>query len=597
MSAQKNLQLAIERLGLIDAMRLIAEKYLKHRRLLALLKQTPGALTLRTRSESIPLTIDDKEKEEILLKADAMLADKNYFFTFAYKIAEIDDPWNYDPLEGKYWQKKHYEETTVHTIDSPRDVKIVWEINRFKDLPVLAQAAYITKEKKYVSEVESRILSWIESNPFGATINWSSPLELAIRSISWTASLSLLRAAGFMVHDNAVIKKALWQHAAYIHSQLSTDKIVQSNHVIGELCGLYALSSLYDFPEAKKYGISAKDLFINAVLDQTYTDGASKESSGWYHTFVVDFVDLFIRVAKQNNDELQKEFIDRFEKMIIYRNSITATDYSVVKFGDFDNGKAIDLSPKWRDLVFGEQPIRTGHTEQVFNTAQHITARIGNQYLFVRCGEFGWGGDGFSSHAHDDFLSPSFNFDRKTFLVDPGTFVYNGNPSKRDEYRTASAHNGVIIGKAGAVLKPSFGWKKVRPNATINSFVSTDESIDAVCSYGEWKDQHLRHFQMTADMLVIVDIFTLKSEEPVEWNFHFHPRWRIELLSPQKAILRDFRDFHFIVELSQGNAEFEMLGYDFSPSYMVKSPGQKIRIRKNITTQEQTFRFEITRAS
>ena len=98
----------------------------------------------------------------IIERADAMLADENYVFTFIHHLKNISDPWNYDPLENKYWQKKRYEETRVHSPESPKDVKIVWEINRFKYLPLLAEAAYLTKEKKYVDEIQWRLLSWID---------------------------------------------------------------------------------------------------------------------------------------------------------------------------------------------------------------------------------------------------------------------------------------------------------------------------------------------------------------------------------------------------------------------------------------------------
>ena len=598
MEMLNSLFLSLKKLGVSGTVKLLAEKRDKKARLKKLLLgvQHDAALILSL-NEAKSIEINPNEIEAILEKADAMLLDKNFFFTFQYATKGIDDPWNYDPLEKKYWQKRQYEETRVHGIDTPRDVKIVWEINRFKDLPTLAQAAYLTKEKKYADEVERRILSWIECNPFAASVNWSSPLELAIRAISWTASLRILALAGFTVHANEKIKRSLWQHAAYINAELSIDKIVRSNHLIGELCGLYALSSLYDFPEAAVIRKRSKELFIESVIAQTYPDGASRESSGWYHAFVTDFTDIFIRIAGQTDDVLPKEFTQRYEQMVIYRNSIMTTDASIVKFGDFDNGKALELASHWRDVVLGAEPIHPEQTKQIFGETKHITARLGNQYLFVRCGEFGWGGDGFSSHAHDDILSPVFNFDKKNFLIDPGTYVYNGDSNIRDIYRIASAHNGVIIGHKQPVTKKSFGWLTTRSYAPIELFTANEEYVEARCSYGEWKGHHHRLFRMTSDMLAIEDVLTLQHEQPVEWNFHFHPRWRITLVTPQKAILRDFRNFHFMVELSLGLAEFEVVGYEYSPSYMVRSAGQKIRIRKTINTELQHFRFEITRAS
>jgi hypothetical protein len=93
--------------------------------------------------------IDALEREKIVARANAMLRDENLFFTFPYALRRIQQPWNYDPIEATYWPKRHYTEVLLHAPDTPRDVKIVWEINRFKDLPILAQAASLTGDTKY----------------------------------------------------------------------------------------------------------------------------------------------------------------------------------------------------------------------------------------------------------------------------------------------------------------------------------------------------------------------------------------------------------------------------------------------------------------
>src|SRR5205085_4694344 len=101
----------------------------------------------------------------------------------------------YDPLEKKHWPRRHYTEKKLHAADTPSDAKIVWEINRFKDLTILGQAAVLTQEERYAAEAERRILSWIDENPFAGTINWASALEISIRLLSWTATLLLLQEA------------------------------------------------------------------------------------------------------------------------------------------------------------------------------------------------------------------------------------------------------------------------------------------------------------------------------------------------------------------------------------------------------------------
>ena len=467
-------------------------------------------------------------------------------------------------------------------------MKIVWEINRFKYLPLLAQAAVITKEKKYADECEARILSWIDDNPFAGSINWSSPLEIAIRAISWTASFRILALAGFNISKNEEIARSIWQHAAYLNAELSTDKIVRSNHLIGETAGLYILSSFFSFPEAIFYQLRAKKILTDSILKQTYPDGTSREASGWYHTFVTDFADLVLRTANETSNTFDEEFIDRFKQMSIYRNSIILPDGDPVRFGDCDFGKAINLSLKWKDAVFGQNTIFSAEKKCYFEKAQHLTARMEKNYLFVRAGEFGWGGDGFSSHAHDDFLSPILALDGVNILVDPGTYAYNGAPEERDKERNAHYHNGLIIGgETGAVPKPSFGWVRTQPDASIDFFSWNEDKIIAETSYGEWRMQHKRLFILTKEEFVLEDYLLFNSDKILEWNFHFHPRWRLEKISPMKFALRDFRNNHYAFELSGIEAELEVLPYDFSPAYMQKSKAWKLQIINSIRAREE----------
>jgi hypothetical protein len=599
LSAIQELYRSLAKLGARGTLLLIAAKQAKKGRIVRLLQNSVGNAILKIASapaDAAPPS--ESELAVITEKAEAMLRDENFFFTFIYKTKDIPDVWNFDPLEEKYWPKRHYEETRVHSADTPRDVKIVWEINRFKDLPILALAAYCTKEKKYADEIERRMLSWIEGNPFGKSVNWSSPLELAVRGISWTTSLRLLSMAGFSLHKNELISSAIWQHAAYIRAALSTDKIVRSNHLIGETAGLYILSSFFDFPEANEFRILALNLFQDSVLKQTYSDGVSKESSGWYHSFVTDFADVVQRTALNNDDLLSEDFQARFEKMSIYRNSIYATDGAIVKFGDFDNGKAIDLASGWRSLVFGASQFETTETRNIFSEAKHIAARIDTNYLFVRSGEFGWGGAGFSSHAHDDILAPVLYMHRQPILIDPGTYVYNGDPENRDKFRVAQAHNMIIVdGKMGVGTKSSFGWDKVRPPASIDFFTETEEEIIAEASYGEYKGEHLRRYTLTKERFVLEDHFEMKGRHTLESHFHFHPRWRVEKQGEKKFLLHDFRAHEFLFELIEGEGEFEVAAYDYSSSYMEKSPAHKLLFRSIHGSLTGHYRFEITRAS
>ncbi|MEI8133880.1 MAG: heparinase II/III family protein [bacterium] len=596
------LRFAIKKIGLIGTINLVAEKIIKKRRLRALLHCTPSRVVLlELRETTKKIEYSDEAKTTIIDRADEILRDENYVFTFIYQLGGIADPWNYDPLEKKYWPKKHYEETELQSPENPSDVKIVWEINRFKYLPLLAEAAFVTGDKKYADEIERRILSWVEDNPFGKTINWSSPLEIAIRGISWTVSLKILARAGFEIAASSKIQESLWQHAAALNAGLSTDKIVKTNHLVGECAGLYILASSFNFPEAKTFRDRAKKIFESSILEQTYLDGASKESSGWYHTFVTDFADVVLRISLANGDSFGSEFSQRFTEMVRYRNSETLPDGDALKYGDCDFGKVVNLSSKWRDVIFGTNSLLHSERVNYFETAGHLTARLDKNYLFARAGDFGWGGDGFSSHAHDDFLAPIVALDGVNILVDPGTFAYNGAKEERNLERIARMHNSISItpldaGFTEPQLKPSFGWLKTRPPAELDILKNSPDSIEAKGVFGEWKESHERIFLLATTSFAMEDAMHFDSEKLVEWNLHFHPRWRAALTEPSKISLSDFRDNHYELIISGIEVPIEISRYDFAPAYRQKSKAWKMQMRAKVKTGEKLHvRFVLQR--
>lgn len=599
MSALSHISLALKKLGARGTVILIAEKYAKKNRLKQLLALPESAhkrvKILEPSKDRFDLSKLLPEKDKVMPIASQILVDENLVFSFTHHLHNINDPWNYDPIEKKYWQKQQYEETQLRLPDVPRDVKIVWEVNRFKYLPLLAEASLFSYDDRYRSEIQWQIHSWIEGNPFARTINWSSPLELAIRAISWLATIRLLQQRGIEIVDDSILR-SLWQHAYYLNSQLSVDKIVKTNHLIGEAAGLYVISSLCDFPEAKVFRKRALTILETEIIAQTYPDGASRESSGWYHSFVTDFFDLAERASSIAGESFSKKYLDRLSAMKTYAASIIAPDAEIIRYGDCDDGSALFVSNQFKDIVFGESKTAAVSRKNYFNQAEHITAQVGSSFVFLRAGEFGWGGDGFASHAHDDLLSLIVYLAGLPVLVDSGTFVYNGDHPKRDSYRIAEAHNGVMIGGSSpAVIKESFGWTKVRENASARVMSDAENIFAFEASYGEYEGQHKRWCELLSDSFILSDVFTLSKEQSVTLSFHFDPRWIVTKESELKVVLKDAQENEVVLLLSGVDASVVVFKYDVSPKYRVATPAQGVRI--TINAQISTLRIELTRTS
>jgi hypothetical protein len=81
-----------------------------------------------------------------------------------------------------------------------------------------------------------------------------------------------------------------------------------------------------------------------------------------------------------------------------------------------------------------------GFEQFAFNDFGLYVIRTPRMRLVFRCGSIGQRGIG--GHSHDDQLSVDLLVDGHHLLIDPGTYVYTPLPERRNEYRSAQAHNG-----------------------------------------------------------------------------------------------------------------------------------------------------------
>jgi hypothetical protein len=593
-SLSKTLREAVARLGPIGTLRLLFRKLQKRQRYALMLREVPKVDTIATliQAPHRDLAPSDRDRTDILAEAERMLADDNRYFTYPYQLREIDRAWEYDPLEKKYWPRRHYTEQQLHADDTPQDVKIVWEINRFVDLPTLGQAAFIARDERFAAEAEWRILSWIEENPFANSINWASALEIAIRLISWSVTLRILEAAGFVVHNNPRIRRSIYEQLRYLSSDLSTDKVVPTNHLIGEAAGLFIGSSLWDYPTARLDSETARRILEEEIIRQTFEDGVTREASSWYHQFVTGFFDLVDRVSSVAVSPMSAAYRDRLAKMKSYVQALRVNG-QLVRFGDADDGLPLKIMDEaWLSAGLGRETTPAADTMEFFTVSRQAAVRVQDSFLFIRGGEFGMGGAGFSSHAHDDLLSPILYLAGLPVLADPGTYVYNGSPGERRAYRGTSAHN--VIGEtSAAVQRMNFGWHTVRPDATLDLLEHSADRVKLQGSYGEWP-WHERHVVLESHRAIVRDRMGIgDGHSKCDFRFHLDPRWKLASQTAIELLFEDHASNHLTVRLRGAEQPLTVQQYDYSPSYRVKQPACGIILTSVLQAMEVEFEFQL----
>src|SRR5262249_8263989 len=78
-------------------------------------------------------------------------------------------------------------------------------------------------------------------------------------------------------------------------------------------------------------------------------------------------------------------------------------------------------------------------------------------------------------HAHADALSFEYASDRATWIIDPGTYTYTKDPALRDQFRSSSAHNTVMVeGQSQSQSGGPFSWAQVAESTLEELTVTAD---------------------------------------------------------------------------------------------------------------------------
>ena len=296
---------------------------------------------------------------------------------------------------------------------------------------------------------------WRAQNPVGFGINWVSAMEVALRLIAW---VELFGRQEWMA-----------DHARFIRHNLSSDWVPRNNHLIAEAAAL----SLWDG--------TPHPWLRQAADEQFFSDGVHREQSVAYHHFVTHLFQIAGLPQPQ---------------ALAYLGAIRQPDGSLPNVGDNDDGRA-----STKPLELPAAPA----TSAGFPEAGHYVLRHGGDYCFVRCGKFGPG------HAHADLLSPILWLRGEPVFVDPGTFVYNGNPDQRRYFRTA--HNVV---NDHAEPGTTFSWQNTS-DAVCENWTGTE----LTGSLGPWR----RTIRYAAGKFFITDTLTGNRR----WRFHLHPSLKAQV--------------------------------------------------------------------
>ncbi|MBK8466524.1 MAG: alginate lyase family protein [Chloracidobacterium sp.] len=414
----------------------------------------------------------------------------------------IDVDWHREPLSGKRSPLKHWKDFDDLDSTETGNKKIIWELNRHQHFFTLGVAFCLTNDERFGVAFAEHLESWMEQNPPGMGVNWSSSLEISFRAMSWIWAFHLFKNSDHFTPE--LFKKAtkyLYLQGRHIEQYLS--KYYSPNtHLTGEGLGLYYLGTQLPFFErAKDWKKVGEDILLAEIEKQILPDGVYFEQSTWYQRYTVDFFSHFA-ILRSLSDEspATPDMENRLQKAFECMGHFTLPNRHTPLIGDDDGGRMLPLTDAEPDdfrgsLAVGAALFHRGDLKYIAGKASpelfwlmgpegiqkyesieeaeptdgsidfadggYCVMRDGydetDNYLIVDCGEVGSLSAG---HGHADALSIEVALQGKSLFVDPGTYSYHESSEARDHFRSSMAHNTISInGRSSSEPGNAFGWK------------------------------------------------------------------------------------------------------------------------------------------
>jgi hypothetical protein len=369
------------------------------------------------------------------------------------------------------------------------DVKVPWELSRSQHFPLLAQAYWLTGNKRYIEELILQLEHWIENNPVGYGVNWACPMDVAIRAINWLWAVSLAADSTEVTTSFlASLLSSLVAHGRYIRDNLEVrDDGISTNHYLADVLGLLYLGwCLPDSDESLRWRRFAVDSMPREMDAQVWPDGVHYETSLSYHRLVTEMFLSGAALCRHHGQTLPEEFWCRLERMCEFVMAYTKPDGLAPQVGDGDNGRLHCLShyggdPRDHRHILGlagflferqdmsarsgparieavwfgdmrptsaqqkDSPTETSGASgwQAFPHGGFYILHRAHDYVLFNCSPVGTRGLG--THKHNDLLSIELQLGGEDVIVDAGSFLYTSDLDAYNLSRSTSMHSTVMV--------------------------------------------------------------------------------------------------------------------------------------------------------
>jgi hypothetical protein len=533
-----------------------------------------------------------------------------------------DIDWHRDRVHHKRTPRAPWFKVRYLDFEEAGDVKITWELNRHQHLVTLAKATLLTGQDRFAKEAVNQWRGWCVENPYPFGVNWASSLEVAFRSMAWLWFYFLLEGSGKLPKK---FRAELWRMLAisgrHIDRYLST-YFSPNTHLLGEGVGLFFIGVLCpELPSARRWRERGWQIVVSEARHQVQSDGLHFEQATYYHVYALDFF-LHARIlAALNGIPIPAELDQTLERMLEALCVLGRTG-SAPRLGDDDGGRLFDPSRNRIEHLL--DPLSTGAAFFQRGDFKFLARRAKEETLwllgakglavFDQLGAFppsdksvalaagglylmsdpeataqliidaGPQGALTAGHGHADALSVCLETNRGSLLIDPGTFEYAGTGGERNQFRTTSAHNTLVVdGASQAEPRGPFAWVRL-PQAKAELWIS-GETFDLFRGSHDGYTRspsrmiHRRWvFGRKSQFWLVRDVVSGEGEHALDVYWHFAPG--LERRKGKAEVFLAGESGLGIVAAAQDGWSSEVRQGWWSPVYGQKEPASVLRLSK-----------------
>jgi Heparinase II/III-like protein/Heparinase II/III N-terminus len=517
-----------------------------------------GAPALRLRPiELPPADALPEASARIRAEADALLRHEvDYLGSGRVSLGPQID-WQRDFKSGYVWPRAFYLDVEVTRLDDDSDAKVPWELSRGHQLLTLARAFALFGDEPYAAELEAQLTSWLDDNPPGVGINWTNPMEVAIRATNWIWALATIEHVRPL--ERALrnrVAESLAVHARHIAANLEGTPYLRSNHYLADVLGLLVIGASLEGGESRSWFEAGVAALEREIVDQVHDDGLGFEASLSYHALALE---MFLVAAILAGARFSQRFAARLRSMLEASASVRHPNGRVPQFGDADSGRILPAGfarppvadnllwlgsavtgfprvlaePPHEDVAWllgrdawqaaVARPLETLVPRNAFPGGGVYILRNERWHVPIRCGDVGQNGNG--GHAHNDLLSYELSRDGTPLVVDSGTYVYTSDPHARNAFRSTAAHNTVVVaGEEQNPIDPAqlFALRQVaRP--TVEEWIDGKRLVASHDGYRRLPQSvtHRRIFELDERRLVVIDELEGDGQVDIASYVHF----------------------------------------------------------------------------